>query len=193
MNPDFQIYIVVNSYLLRCSLTSLATEEFGNVTLVNPITSPDQLMNLFENSKGCFIIEADLLNELPSDYIFPKLIDIICLTDKNGVLKNKNWIKASISLDDKKPEIVQKIKNILFPDNVNSNNDSALSEREKDVIRLVAKGFTNKEIADILHLSIHTIITHRKNITGKLGIKTISGLSIYALLNGIIQSDEVVI
>jgi DNA-binding CsgD family transcriptional regulator len=193
VNPDINIYIVVNSYLLRCSLTSLATEEFGNVTLVTPITNTDQLLSLLEKSKGCFIVEDNLLNTLPAGYTIPQFADIICIGENAVNLKEKARIKEWINIDDKKHDIIQKIKNVLSPENNNSSPDNALSEREKDVIRLVAKGLTNKEIADILNLSIHTIITHRKNITGKLGIKTISGLSIYALLNGIIQPDEAVI
>ena len=56
-----------------------------------------------------------------------------------------------------------------------------------DVLKLVAKGLTNKEIADELNLSVHTVITHRKNITSKTNIKSISGLTIYAMLNKLIQ------
>jgi DNA-binding CsgD family transcriptional regulator len=66
-----------------------------------------------------------------------------------------------------------------------------LSEREKEVLRGVALGLTNREISDELHISAHTVITHRKNISGKLGIKTIAGLAVYAVLNGIIASEEI--
>jgi len=68
---------------------------------------------------------------------------------------------------------------------------SSLSKREKNILREVAMGLTNKEIADKLFISIHTVTTHRKNITQKLGIKTVSGLTIYAILNGIIKLEEV--
>lgn len=60
-----------------------------------------------------------------------------------------------------------------------------LSAREKEVLRLLVAGKINKEIADKLCISINTVITHRKNITAKTGIKSVSGLSIYALMNGI--------
>lgn len=72
----------------------------------------------------------------------------------------------------------------------NREEGSVLSEREKNILREVALGLTNKEIADKLFISVHTVTTHRKNITQKLGIKTASGLTIYAILNGIISIGE---
>ena len=62
-----------------------------------------------------------------------------------------------------------------------------LSDREKEVLVLVAKGLLNKEIADKLNISINTVITHRKNITRKTGIKTAPGLTVYAILGGLID------
>ena len=66
-----------------------------------------------------------------------------------------------------------------------------LSQREMEVLQLVACGFINKEIADKLYISLHTVISHRKNITRKLQIKTVAGLTIYALLNGLISSKNI--
>ena len=62
-----------------------------------------------------------------------------------------------------------------------------LSEREKEVLVLVAKGLLNKEIADRLSISVNTVITHRKNITRKTGIKTAPGLTVYAILGGLVD------
>ena len=61
--------------------------------------------------------------------------------------------------------------------------DSVLSQREKDVLRLIARGYLNKEIANELFISINTVLSHRKNITAKLGIKSVSGLTFYAMMN----------
>lgn len=66
-----------------------------------------------------------------------------------------------------------------------------LSPREIDVISLIAKGLSNKEIANSLNISQTTVITHRKNITDKLGIKSVSGLTIYAVMNGYIDADSI--
>ena len=66
-----------------------------------------------------------------------------------------------------------------------------LTSRELEVLQLVACGFINKQIADKLTISLHTVISHRKNITRKLQIKTVAGLTIYALLNGLISSRDI--
>jgi DNA-binding NarL/FixJ family response regulator len=70
-------------------------------------------------------------------------------------------------------------------------NQEVLTERELEVLRLVACGDLNKQIADKLSISLHTVISHRKNITRKLQIKTVAGLTIYALLNGLISSRNI--
>lgn len=66
-----------------------------------------------------------------------------------------------------------------------------LSEREKDIIIGVVKGLTNKEIADKLCISVHTVLTHRRNIARKLEIHSPAGLVIYAIVNGIIPIEEI--
>jgi len=65
-----------------------------------------------------------------------------------------------------------------------------LSAREKEILVCVAKGMLNKEIADLYNISIYTVITHRKNITRKTGIKTVAGLTVYALLNNLIDVNS---
>jgi len=62
-----------------------------------------------------------------------------------------------------------------------------LSDREIEVLKLVATGFSNKQISEKLFISIHTVISHRKHITIKLGVKSISGLTFYAILNDLIE------
>ena len=84
---------------------------------------------------------------------------------------------------------------ILFADTIIGYKQSEilpheLSPRETEVLRLVAKGLMNKEIADRLNISINTVLSHRKNLTAKLGIKTVSGLSFYAMMNGYISDID---
>lgn len=68
----------------------------------------------------------------------------------------------------------------------NHTHGAKLSQREVEVLRHVASGLTNKEIADALCISANTVITHRKNISAKLGIRSVSGLSLYAMKNGLV-------
>lgn len=71
--------------------------------------------------------------------------------------------------------------------NKNSDNNEALSEREKDVVISMVQGMTNKEIADHLCISINTVITHRRNIARKLQIHSPAGLTIYAIVNNLVD------
>jgi len=66
-----------------------------------------------------------------------------------------------------------------------------LSDREIEVLSQLVKGLSNKEIADKLNISIHTVISHRKNINEKTGIKSLSGLTIYAITKKIIPLDSI--
>ena len=66
-----------------------------------------------------------------------------------------------------------------------------LSAREIEVLKLITKGLINKEIADRLGISLTTVISHRKNITEKLGIKSVSRLTIYAVMNGYVEADSI--
>lgn len=65
-----------------------------------------------------------------------------------------------------------------------------LSQREKEVLALIIKGFINKEIADKLNISTPTVIFHRRNIMEKIGSKSIGRLTIYAVMNGIVDAKE---
>lgn len=76
-----------------------------------------------------------------------------------------------------------------MPANTISEHD--LSAREIEVLVLVTKGLINKEIADKLNISLTTVISHRKNIVEKLGIKSVSGLTIYAVMHGYVEADRI--
>lgn len=72
-----------------------------------------------------------------------------------------------------------------------NENDESLSEREREILICIARGMSNKDVADKLFISINTVLTHRKNIFRKLDIHSISGLTIYAVVNGLITLDEI--
>ena len=75
--------------------------------------------------------------------------------------------------------------------NKNQTSSQSLSEREIQVLKMIARGAINKEIASALSISFNTVLTHRKNITAKLGIKTVSGLTFYAMMNGYVQPSDI--
>lgn len=66
-----------------------------------------------------------------------------------------------------------------------------LSKREKEIIICIAKGLSNKEISDVLNISINTVTTHRRNISSKLQIHSVAGITIYAIANGLVQMNEI--
>lgn len=72
-----------------------------------------------------------------------------------------------------------------------AENSHDLSPREIEVLVLLTKGLINKEIAEKLGISLTTVITHRKNITDKLGIKSLAGLTIYAVMQGYVEADRI--
>ena len=79
----------------------------------------------------------------------------------------------------------------LIKQEEDQEDQETLTDREKEVVVCIVKGMTNKEIADHLFLSIHTINTHRKNITKKLQIHSASGLTIYAIVNKLVDINEI--
>ncbi len=111
---------------------------------------------------------------------------IILLHSNDSEVENFNDF-FSIPVSVSKEDLSKKLNQILSNTKSNITENNVLSEREITILKEVALGLTNKEISDRLCISMHTVITHRKNITAKLGIKTISGLTVYAILNNIIS------
>lgn len=98
---------------------------------------------------------------------------------------------AVISLYDLPAVIISKCRKALEVELDSSKGDGGeLSAREKEILVSVAKGKLNKEIADEFNISVYTVMTHRKNITRKTGIKTVAGLTVYAMLNNLIDPSS---
>ena len=102
-----------------------------------------------------------------------------------GVAESEGWTEGPLRPWDV-PFWAEKLR-----DHPREFPETELTPREITILKLVSMGLTNKQIADRLFLSAHTVITHRKNITTKLGIKTISGLTVYAILNNIVSVEEI--
>lgn len=99
----------------------------------------------------------------------------------------------SISIFDDLETLSKKIVGLLdMPsESVGAESQDTLSQREKEIVVCVVKGMTNKEIAENLFLSIHTVITHRRNISKKLQIHSAAGLTIYAIVNKLVALSDV--
>lgn len=91
-------------------------------------------------------------------------------------------------------ELIRKLVKVIEvsneTDQKNISDNIDLSDREKEILISVAVGLTNKEIAEKHNISVHTVISHRKNISRKIGIKTVSGLTIYAIFNNLISEGD---
>ncbi len=100
---------------------------------------------------------------------------------------------SAVEIYDKPADICSKLKQTVDEHSSESAGVDVdeLSDREKEILIAVARGLINKEIASMHNISIHTVMTHRKNISRKTGIKSVSGLVVYALLNNLIKEHEV--
>jgi len=132
----------------------------------------EMIRQIQQRQKSCLLV---LINDLPDVKNLLDYDDIIEFQDVERTIYRK--------LDG----CMQKLSKYTH----DSHQNDEISIREKEVLKLVALGMTNKEIAEKLFISAHTVITHRKNITAKLGIKTIAGLTVYALINKLIPSEEI--
>ena len=189
-----EIIIIEESFLVRYALKKLILGIDERYRL-HELATVAELNDLAESiGDAVIIINQD---QLPPDHqnYFRRLNfhhpRIVMLTSKKEAELNADEV---IFLNDTSTSILKKLKEALGPEK-DQHHESAdskiLSDRETDVLRCVALGMTNKEIAGKLFLSIHTIIAHRKNISAKLGIRTIAGFTVYALLNNIILPDDI--
>ena len=191
------IVLMERSYLLRAGMENLLreipevshTEVFDgsekhladkilhlkpDFIMINPKSVRDSL-NSFIRSLG---------NEVP----------LTGLVDENTPADIRGKFKHILTITDNKYDLLNHMHKLTGTHDTHKSDpheSRPLSEREITVLKHVTQGMTNQEIAEKLFLSVHTVTTHRKNITKKLGIKTVSGLTVYALLNKVIDMREI--
>ncbi len=191
--------VVEKSYLIRKGIVSVINRvDFA--TVVKEMDNLDRINSEILTHQPDFIVlnpnlipeNSDYLNfEIKAD-LHTKVIAISSVPPfRKGFLKKFALV---LDVNDPKEILFKKLKSLLNESELKKSitrENTELSEREKTILKHVAKGQTNKEIAESLYLSTHTVITHRKNITAKLGIKTISGLTVYAILNNLVSLEEI--
>lgn len=188
---EIKILLIEQSYLIKEGFQKILKEDSSRVKLsfVNNFEELKTYLKSFEFD--IVIINPSLINNWKELSMLKKTqnktgwIGLIYAYFDNTIL---NFFDSLITINDSKYTILDNIKNIgkEKPETAKDENLNELSEREIDVLKLLSQGNSNKQIADKLNISTHTVISHRKNIIQKTGIKSISGLTIYAVINKII-------
>ncbi|NOY50396.1 MAG: response regulator transcription factor [Chlorobi bacterium] len=201
MGALMNIILVENNFLLRSGIEGLIIELPGLLLKEVFDGKEKNLCRKLINKKPDVIIINP--NALGDNFIsiISKLqeeagIILIGLLGNDCPENISSRFKNHLPLEGNKHLLLEKLrdacgKDAVYPTNKKTQAGSRLlSVREIDILREVVKGLTNQEIADKLFLSIHTVMTHRKNISKKLSIKTVSGLMVYALMNNIVDINE---
>lgn len=187
------IIVAVESYLLRKGLVSILNRIPG-VTVVREFESLSPLEKFIHTrNQDLLILSQGLFEEAITSLFSEGDLHERCILLSTGTTEKNGKGLPVINSTDGKEDIIQKIQDLLDAQPRSLLNDDIfnLSPREKTIVRLVSLGYTNKQIAEELFLSAHTVITHRKNIGHKLGIKSVSGITVYAIVNNIITIEEV--
>ena len=143
-------------------------------------------------------LKSIIIKYLPSDGLHNNQLSA-CLY---SIYNNEEWLASHAEVEEsifipairwlekktKQNDVSAKISNMISK---TGDNPDALSEREKDVVVSLVQGMSNKEIADHLCISINTVITHRRNIARKLQIHSAAGLTIYAIVNQLVDISSV--
>lgn len=194
-----KVLIVEPSEIIRSGLSVTLRRISGYNIQPIEINSMENLEHVLElNKPDLLIINPSFwgyvdMTKVRGYYAADKL-KIIAITSNSYSDMLLSKYDEVISIYDKAEHIKDKL-NKLFDDPDSKEEDSGdgetLSSREKEILVLVVKGMTNKEIAQELFLSTHTIITHRRNIARKLEIHSTAGLTVYAIVNKLVELDDI--
>ena len=198
MKSNNKIIIVEPSPIVSAGLASFF-DDIKQVSIVSQLDRIDRMEEKLAAYNPDVLIINPLLIAYDTNEQFLKLcrdfsnvIPVALVTSyvDASILKQ---FKEVIEINDCKQKVVTKIFNLLSDNKLTQDKPESvdLSNRETDVLVALVKGMTNKEISDKLFISIHTVITHRKNIIRKTGIKSVSGLTVYALLNNLVDETEI--
>lgn len=161
------------------------------------IIDPDQLKNFmpFHLADLIKIYPASRILILTSNTNRNFILQILATGITHFILKTctiEELMEALIAIGKDEKHLCKKVVEVLLTKNISNskNNDSCLTKKETEIIKLIAQGLTTKEIAKQNFISVHTVNTHRKNILKKLNINNASEMVMYAIKAGIIDSTE---
>ncbi|EGJ70853.1 transcriptional regulator, LuxR family [Bacteroides coprosuis DSM 18011] len=195
--PKPEIAIVEPNILAALGLKSIL-QELIPIAIIRVFHSFEHFMSDTPDMYAHYFITGQIYLE-HNFFFLPRKRRTIVMSPENQMMLISGVKLLNIHQDEKGiiKSIMDLHRNAHEPNHsknmeaINAHQVHELSPREIDVISLIAVGKTNKEIAKKLSISQTTVITHRKNITDKLGIKSVSGLTIYAVINGYIDTNQI--
>ena len=188
MRRNKKIALILKDTLRSCGLQSLLVDYFQPVE-ITPFSTLESLQTNGMESFDYYFTDAEQFTQ-GADYFLPRRSKTVIVVHHNASAHNGNALQC-LATDLTPEQLIEQLQQIFeAAPQQEFEGSKELSTREIDVLQLVAKGITNKEIADKLNISLNTVLTHRKNITTKLGIKTVSGLTFYAIMNGFLSGEE---
>jgi len=198
MNKELlTIAIAEPSVIIRSGITVVLKRIPGFRIQPVEINSIDTLNNyLLLHKPDILIINPAFwghfdIARLKEDTANPKLKSLALLYSSIDVSLLRNY-NDTISIFESVEQLKEKLEKLFeSPSDEETDETNALSLREKEIITCVVKGLTNKEIATELFLSTHTVISHRRNIARKLEIHSTAGLTIYAIVNKLVELEEI--
>lgn len=185
-----RIAVIVPDLLQRTGLVAILERYFAPVE-TEAFASVQELQESDEGGRFDYYLTDSRTYVLYTDYFLPRRAQSAVILDapRNG---NGGENIRTIAAQDTLENILEQIGRLLNAENPRREDSSdELSPREIQVLQLIVSGAINKEVADRLNISLNTVLTHRKNITAKLGIKTLSGLTLYALMHGYISTEDI--
>jgi DNA-binding NarL/FixJ family response regulator len=189
------VAIIEKSNIIKEGLTHLL-KAHNVCSQIAKLDSIDDWFFIFKDEKpDLIIINPDRLKDMDLVKVRLKMdisdkIPVIGLLYRYFDREVYSMFASTIYITDTEDIILSKLRNRQKKEQDASTGEK-LTDREKAVLKLLLKGMSNKEVADRLSISPHTVITHRKNIVEKTGIRSLSGLAIYAILNKITDMDEI--
>lgn len=197
MSTSLTIAIAEPSAIIRGGLETLLKRLPGFRLQVVEIAIPEMLQETLRMHKPDVLIINPVL---PGCYALSQIKEEAnCMEMKCAALlyaaADPFLLRAydeQISIYDTPEELRHKLAQLVITANdADSYEQQTLSVREKEILICVVKGMTNREIADQLCLSTHTVITHRRNIARKLQVHSVSGLTVYAIVNKLVELNDI--